>query len=213
MNPREQAKKDIEEIWNIIHITNECLDFCKYLNYPPTESERKYLSINSANARSFNLIKVVLWRYVIIEFAKLFSAKDGDAFNLKKFIEKCNSGNHYHKIQIDTIVIDKWNNFLKENEIIINKIITLRDKVFAHRDRNHEDVLKSNEIFFKELEPLVAFTRNIIREVYVKFGADVFFDIKTHFDKELYSVLTDLAEYQPIKEKAIFDKYMGRLDP
>ena len=81
-----------------------------------------------------------------------------------------------------------WNN----DEDIIKKIKSLRDKVYAHTDYDIEKL--SIDITFEEVCELIVIVEKVIRSIYIhSFGADIFTDTPI-FEQGRFDIIKTLAK-------------------
>lgn len=186
---KEVLKKSIWNIWKILTISKECFEYALYLYKPETEDEAEYLN----KSRNFTFIRHILWRMTIIELSKLFSnSKNRDKYNLNDFINRLKRNQYFGDIGILEEKIENWEKILQDNEKLINDILILRDKVYAHTDsgRDHELIA----ISFQEIEILINLSEEIIIEIYsVAFDSDVRFR-PIYFNKARFNLIKILVE-------------------
>lgn len=187
---KTELKENISIIWEILTISKDCFEYAFYFHKPETQEEANYLN----NSSDFRFIRHTLWRMTIIELSKLFSkSKNRDKFNLKHFINKLKKDEYFGDIGILNNRIENWEKILEENNILIENILTLRDKIYAHRDQKKED-FKTIEITFQEIEILIKLSEEIIKEIY-----SVVFDsyaeiTPVYFKRNRFNMIKVLAE-------------------
>jgi len=190
MNKLEELKK---ESWRIVEIylnAKENFNYCYYLHKPDTKEEADYLNVD----RDLKFIRHSLWRLSIIELAKLFSdRKSTDKFNLLYFLSKLKPEGHYDSFKIDSFKIAEWESLIFTREGLINDIVTLRDKIYAHTDPDKDDY-RNIEIYFTQIEELFNLVEIILKEVYlVAFTATL--DLRTPtFDRKDFDLVKTLSE-------------------
>ena len=187
---KEELKKSIENIWKILAISKECFEYAFYFYKPETKDEAEYLS----KSRDFNFIRDILWRMTIIELSKLFSnSTNRDKYNLNNFIGRLKRNQYFGDIGILEEKIENWEKILQDNQKLINDILILRDKVYAHTDSQKEH-FKLIDISFHEIEVLINLSEEIILEIYsVVFDSDVRFRT-IYFNKEQFNLIKILVE-------------------
>lgn len=187
---KAELKENILSIWEILTVSKESFEYAFYFHKPETEDESEYLN----KSPDFKFIRQILWRMTIIELSKLFSSsKNRDKFNLKHFINKLKKDEYFGDIGIVENRIENWEKILEENNVLIESILTLRDKIYAHRDPKKED-FKTIEITFQEIEILIKLSEEIIKEIY-----SVVFDsyaeiTPVYFKRNRFNMIKVLAE-------------------
>lgn len=187
---KTELKESIWPIWEILTISKDCYEYAFYFHKPETDDESEYLN----NSSDFRFIRHMLWRMTIIELSKLFSnSKNRDKFNLNHFINKLKKNQYFGDIGILQEKIENWEKILQDNHKLINNILILRDKIYAHRDPKKDD-FKLIDITFQEIEILINLSEEIITEIY-----SVAFDSHAHittiyFKKNQFKLIKILAE-------------------
>ena len=202
MSKKEELQKNILSIWKILGNCTESYQFCKYLYSPETPDEKQYIE----NSRYFKYIRHILWRNSVIELSKLFSiSKRRDKYNISHFINKLRREGHFKIFQIDAHKIYDWESALATNKPIIDNLLILRDKVYAHTD-----VFNANEslngLTFQEMEILIYLVEDIIREIYRSvYGSDV--DLRTPlFSAGNFKLINYLIEHKEFKAKELIER-------
>jgi hypothetical protein len=183
-------KESIWSIWEILTISKECFEYALYFHKPETEDESEYLN----KSKDFKFIRHILWRMTIIELSKLFSnSKNRDKYNLNHFINNLKRNQYFGDIGILEEKIQKWEKILQDNQKLIEDVLILRDKVYAHTDPKKDD-FKLIDISFQEIEILINLSEEIIVEIYsVAFDSDVRFRT-IYFNKDRFNLIKILAE-------------------
>ena len=202
MFKKEELKENILSIWKILNNCKESFLFCKYLHLPETSNEKQYIE----NSRYFKYIRHILWRNSVIELSKLFSiSKNRDKYNISHFIKKLKPQGHFKIFKIDSHKIYDWESTFATNNGIIDNLLILRDKVYAHTD-----VLDANEslngLTFEEMEMLINLVEDLIREIYRSvFNGDV--DLRTPlFGRGNFKLINNLIEHKEFKTKELNER-------
>ena len=202
MTKKEEIKENILSIWKILNNCKESFQFCKYLHVPETQNEKEYIE----NSRYFKYIRHILWRNSVIELSKLFStSKNRDKYNITHFIKKLKPQGHFKIFKIDIYKIYDWESTFATNNVIIEDLLILRDKVYAHTD-----VLNANEslngLTFQEMEILIELVEDLIREIYRSvFDGDV--DLRTPiFGRGNIKLINNLIEHREYKTKELNER-------
>lgn len=189
-------KSDIWTIWKILLTCKENYLFSKYLHKPDTDEELKYLS----NSRHFKFFRHSLWRLCIIELHKLLSKSDKDFYNLWTFIKNLET-NHYagHNVPEDTI--REWRTLLLSRKVTTKKIMLLRNKVYAHTDRENESL--NIDITFEEVYELIILAEKVIRGIYINsFESDILTETPI-FERGRFDIIKILAKEKEDRINAI----------
>lgn len=194
------------ETWRITEIylnAKENFNYCYYLHKPGTKAEAEYLKVD----RNLKFIRHSLWRLSIIELAKLFSdRKSTDKFNLLHFLSKLKPDGQYKHFKIDPLKIAEWESQVFTNEKLIRKVIILRDKIYAHTDRDKDDY-KKIVIYFKQIEELFEIVETVLKEVYL-IALSTTLDLSTPtFDRTDFDLVKILAQ----EHKKQIDEIKGYL--
>lgn len=194
---KAELKKTIGNIWEIVTVLKDCFEYAQYLHLPETEDESDYLN----KSRDFKFMRHILWRMTIIDLSKLYSkSKKRDKFNLICFVNNLKRNQYFGQIGISNVIIEEWENRIIDNQKVIETILLLRDKFYAHKD-SKIDNLKSLEISFQEIETLIILAEEIIKEIYsAAFNSHA--EMRSiFFKRERFNVIKILAEEKNIRMK------------
>lgn len=136
-----------------------------------------YVGIYNKRVEDINLINMApaFWRMVIYAFfnnsilmlAKLYD-NDSDVISVNKYLNfvEQNGKFIYHRNTNMHIEIDKIRLRFKENENIVAKLKTVRDKCVAHNDKSvinrKIDLYKENNFTIGEINTLIQFVKDMI---------------------------------------------------
>ena len=197
MKKIEEIKNEIWRIWEILVLAKECFHYSYYLHKPDTIKELEYIN----QSTDLDFIRHILWRTTVIELSKLLSySEKRDRFNINHFIRKLEKDGHFGDLGINQATIYKWKNEIEGRQVIINILLKYRDKVYAHSDPNKDEYSKL-DITFKQIEQLIDFVENIIREIY---GTVLNAHIDTEtviFRRQRFDLVKILADEQERKIK------------
>jgi hypothetical protein len=186
-----EIKKEIWNIWQVITLARECFGYSYYLHKPDTKEEEDYLHFSA----DFAFIRHIMWRTVIIELAKLFRSPKLKAtyiFNLEDFIRKLRKDGEYGSLGIDNSSIDKWEKRLAQDKPVIEKIMVLWEKLYAHNDTSNEKYLK-NDLSFEDTEKLIGNIETIVKEIYeTVFNSPILMN-SLAFNKKRFNLIRILA--------------------
>ena len=183
-----ELKEKLSSLTEIFIDTKENFRYCYYLHYSEIEEERKYLAID----RHLQFIRHSLWRLTVIEVCKLFSNRDNDKYNIQRLIKSFKPGKHFGKIGLESSKLSEWENEIANKEKVIENLITLRDKFYAHSDAMGA-IDKDVNIYFQDIFELLELANQIIRNVSIKIGEPVLILDSPYFESQelnLVKVLT-----------------------
>lgn len=198
MNKEENIKKDLEEIWYTLLNAKTAYQYAKYLFEPPTVKEQNYMR-HYGNEMAF--FRNILWRNSVIEISNLF-AKD-QSRSINKFLNNIDGGGKYSK-KVPTEVVNELRFKLSTFADIIEKILLMRDKVFAHADKDYKSSLQYNKLD-TDIEKLIKFSEDFISEI-----SFVFKTTPIHEENNLkdnFNILNVLADYEEKKYNNIIEDY------
>lgn len=186
---KEELRNEIDVITSIYLDAKHNFGYCYYLYKPKTSNETEYLLTD----QDLQFIRNSLWRLTIIDLSKLFSKGKNDKFNLKRFINKLKRNNYFGDMNIDEIKVSGWESKISNEAPLIESILKLRDKVYAHTDSN-VNLCHNIIIYFTQVEELFKLTENIISEINSTVF-DEFTDFTSPlFNRDNFSLIKILAE-------------------
>lgn len=106
----------------------------------------------------------VNWRICVIELHKLFVVSN-NKFSIPKFIDMFKKKGEYYSPSIineNTIVF--WEEHLQRVQSSLSKLKVLRDKIYAHTDKEWQNV--QNELAFSEVKILLVIAQDVVNTVY-----------------------------------------------
>ena len=212
MSKKEDLKTELYSIWNILIMAKECYSYSLYLYKPVTSEEREYLNKSS----EFNFIRHILWRMAIIELSKLYSGqlemngeKERDRFNIQKLIRKLKVNGEFKSIGVDTQKITHWESLFRINKTTIERVIQLRDKVYAHTDANKNKFI-ANDIDFEDVKILIDIIEEILHDIFTTvFDTQLILDSPI-FDNKGFKAIKILAEAEVKRKKDLYDEVIQK---
>ena len=189
-------KSDIWAIWKILLNCKENFLYSKYLHKPDTKEEAEYLH----NSMHFKFLRHSLWRLCIIELNKLLSKSDKDFYNLWIFIKNLENNIYQgHNVPADTIT--EWRNIVSSKKNIIKKILLLRNKLYAHTDKDVDKL--TIDITFDEVNELIVIVEKVIRGIYIhSFDSDILTETPL-FERGRFDIIKILAKEKSDRINAI----------
>lgn len=155
MGRKYKLKGEIKEVEKIYFFCKKSFYYASQHHYAKTPEEDS------------DFIQQVMWRTTIIELTKLFSSSiKRDKFNLFRFVEKVKAY-YNHTLHIEESSFLEWESQLNDCKPIIDKLLILRDKVYAHTDRNSRHI-DTDIVSFEEAEKLLVVAEVILEEVHFR---------------------------------------------
>lgn len=189
-------KSDIWSIWKILINCKENFLYSRYLHKPDTETEAEYLNYS----QHFKFLRHSLWRLCIIELHKLLSKSDKDVYNLRTFLNNLKNNIYKgHNVPVETIT--EWRNTLLSKKSTIKKILLLRNKLYAHTDKDVDKL--SVDITFEEVHDLIYIIEKVIRGIYIySFDSDILTETPV-FERGRFDIIKILAKEKSERIDAI----------
>ena len=207
MTRKEELRKEIEKIWEILTYVKDCYSYSKYIRNPDTLKEKEYI----AKSNDFKFMTHAFWRLTIIELAKLFSTNnETHKYNLNKFIDKLKPDGHYRNLKIDPSLVSRWSQKLIENSSSIQIVLQLRNEVYAHTD-NYPNLDYANDITYEDVEDLIDVISDIVKTIYsVLFNSDALIR-PISYRENSFNMIKILAEEKETRIKNKIDKLLGNV--
>jgi hypothetical protein len=202
MDKIKQLKDEVWMMWQIFIVSNECFDYTFYLHKPDTKEEADYL----AKSKDFHFIRQMLWRMTIIELSKLFSSSaKRDKYNLFHLITKLKKNGYYGNLSVSEETLSQWETKLNDKQELIEKILNLRDKLYAHTDPDKDNYVDL-VIKFTEIKELLLIIEDVIKELYRQvFDAGAHID-NLFFDRNQFHIIKILCEDEKRKINEIINR-------
>ena len=203
MEEKSSLEKDIWEIWQILLSAKSAYQYCKYFYAPKTASEITFVR----SSIHIQTIRESLLKIVIIELHKLFSNSSNDHYNFQRLIRNFDNNGIYKKLNVPDTTLKKWRSLLKTHKGSVQKIKLLRNKLYAHTDRNKQGA-QAIILSFKDIEALIKLAELIIQDVHsIIFESDTIFDIP-HFNADTFDMLKILAESEAKRRDEIKNAFL-----
>lgn len=155
----ERASR-IENIWQIYHFSRECYDIATYFVNPSTKEEKEIFR----NDNSLSFVQHIFFRTALIELNKLTNDSNNDVYNIHKYLRNFRCSKN---INLPDERIASWENRLEELKDSINHVYLLRNKFYAHSDKDPNTFLdRINSVNNIELEALYILIGEIIQKIY-----------------------------------------------
>jgi len=198
MEKEEKIKHELQEIWYTLLHAKSAFCYAEYLFNPPTSKEKDYMRHYGVEMQFF---RNVLWRNAIIEISKLF--KKSEKRSIEKFLNKVGGGGDLSRV-VPNELVESWRLKLISSSKLIDKVLKLRDKVFAHTEMDYQDT-RQYDVFEKDVENLIILAKEFISEMFLVFDAGVLH--AENLLKEDFKILDILADYETERENKIMEKF------
>lgn len=162
---KEKLKLELNTISRIILLANSSFEVVKYFE---TENKKDTpIIIFEKNLNIFfNYVSVNFYRVTIIELCKLFNHRE--TYSLKKLLNKFNTEQEFYGL-IDEINLREYKRELNQNKGIVNELIELRNKHYAHQDEDFKNYIDMETTKIQALlDDAKSFYNKIYVEVYQK---------------------------------------------
>jgi hypothetical protein len=202
---KEELSIKLDKISRVYFFAQDAYLYTEYFHNPETDEELQ-LIINSPHSRELSMIMHLMFRTLIVELSKLFSRSANDKFQLEKFIKSLSPEGHFSEIGVSQEIMNSWIERIKGNKEIINDILVLRDKIYAHTD-NPIATYKEIDISFKKIKVLLDIAKDILTSIYgTVFDVGLTANSPT-FDRGRFILLKLLAKAEAQRVQEIFEKY------
>lgn len=206
---RDELKTKLEKILHVFILAQDAYLYTEYFHNPESQAE-KDLVIRSAHSSNLRFIMHLMFRSLVTEVSKLYKNTGQEKFSIISFVEALSPAGHFRKIGVPVPHIEKWKRCLAENQPTIDKIILLRDRVYAHTDDPTKNY-SGTELSFRDIKRLLDLAAEILQEIYRDvFDTDLLLDSPT-FDRDRFSLLKLVAKAEKQRLEEIFQKYSGQL--
>lgn len=163
-----------EDISRMIQIVLKAQESYRIVDYLMQKDSDFYAQHIKRKNHFFNDVKHTYWRITVIELTKLFyfnqndvtQTKNREHFNLRHLLKNLSPENPYHWVKIDPLVLARWHKEIKKCDKTVLNLMMLRDKLYAHDDRNRKEVI--NQTTLRHLLPLLSVAIEILSVVSLK---------------------------------------------
>jgi len=204
-NLKKELGVKLEKILHVFIFAQEAYLYTEYFHNPETQEELDLVTKSPHNS-NLSTIMHLMFRTVIIEVSKLYSRSENDKFQLERFIASLSPSGHFGRIGISTVHIRVWEKLLIDNKTVIDNILLLRSKLYAHTDNpmtNYSEI----DISFKEIKTLLDIAEEILKSIYLDiFDTGLLTDSPT-FDRPRFMILKLLAKAEKERQEEIINKF------
>ena len=204
-NLKQELQTKLEKILHVYIFAQDGYLYTEYFHNPDTKEELDLVT-NSPHRSNLSVIMHMMFRTVIIEVSKLYSHSENDKFQLESFINSLSPSGHFRKIGISTTHIEIWRQLLIDSKSVIDNILLLRSKLYAHTDNPMTNYTKV-DISFKEIKTLLDIAVQILTNIYHDvFDTGLLMDSPT-FDRQRFGILKLLAKAEKERQEENINKY------
>ena len=206
MDKKEELRQEILRINYIVLKAKEAVEIVAYLLEPETDHYRTY---QKKMNMFFHYSIANYWQIAVMELVKLFYFKPGkkdetdnrEKFNIRHFIKKIRRDGYFGGFAIADSTLDEWLEELDSHDEVIKNLMEQRDKLYAHEDRNNQDV--ANKTSFAEARNLLAIAIKLIKAINTAtYQQGVSFDLINSPVHNLKFVIETLADKEHAKIEA-----------
>jgi hypothetical protein len=202
---KEELETKLGKIAQIFMFAKDTYLYTDYFHQPDTPEELE-VSTNSPHAGHLSFIRHILYRTLIVELAKLFSDKSGDKYRLGALIQSFKITSYFGDMGISETTIQKWESQFNADQAIIDDVITLRDRIYAHTDSLKDDYLNI-DLSVKKTHTLLSIAETMIKEIYrVVLNTDLYTE-SPQFDRQRFGILKLLAKAEKQRQQEIISYY------
>ncbi len=203
MNQKADLEREISQIWLLYTKSYEYFHCLRHLS--------KFKRTENSDSRFMYFMTYTSWYILVVELCKVFQHDNKNQhFNIYGLINKLK--NEYKKLEYKDLLskpdIDKFYNDFNSEEIISirDKLVILRDKFYAHTDRQDERIINDKNVDLSEIEKLFDILRAFIFDIKSKvFKRHVIFedDIFVRLD----DVLKNIDENNKRRHEEVLKKF------
>lgn len=204
---KDELKTKLSTISSVFIIAQDAYLYTEYFHNPNTKEELDFV----VKSNQLRLIIHLMFRTMINEVSKLFSHSKNDKFRLIALIESLSNNGYYGKLRMPLQYIEGWEQQFIINKDVINDILLLRNRIYAHTDNvfiDHNEI----HITFNQIKILLDLADNIIKSIYYLLFDTEFDSTSPTFDKERFLLLNLMVRGQNQKQKELLDKARNMID-
>ncbi|WP_312076490.1 hypothetical protein [Chryseobacterium sp.] len=194
----------LDNISNIYTVANESYLFSKYFNNGKNDSE-----IRIIESPSIRFLKHSMWRICIIELDKVFKKSDNHHFSFYEITNIVKQGNfkiYNTNLNNDSLFL-KWAKDLSKAKSTVAEINKLRNKVYAHTDRNKTALIEDINLDYSQIEELLEICLSMIKEMNLILLDRAYLENKIYFRNP--RIVEALANFSATTRKQRIEKLLG----
>ena len=192
--------EEINQIWLIYTNSFEYYNCLKQI--------RNYEKTDYSDSRFLSFITYTSWYILIIELCKVYQYDNNNQhFNIYGLLNRLI--NNYKNLEFRSMIslsdIRKYSDDFNSPKIrdIRIRLVELRDKFYAHIDRQDQDLEGEISLTYDEIEYLLKTLRNFIFEIKQKV-----FNGHTEFNEDIFVDLTSVLKATEYYNKKDHEEYM-----
>lgn len=202
---KKELQEKLDKILHVFLFAKDAYNYTEYFHNPETEEESSFIN-NSPYSRQIEFIMHLMFRSLIVEISKLFSNSENDKFRIEKFLNTLSSSGHFRKIGINEKKVNEWLNQIIDNQKVIDDVLLLRSKVYAHTDNPLTNYQELN-ISFKKIKKLLDLAEEILISIYLEVFDNKLITQSPTFDRQRFGVLKLLVKGESQRIAEIYKKY------
>ncbi|WPO84615.1 hypothetical protein SD427_18985 (plasmid) [Chryseobacterium sp. JJR-5R] len=201
--------EELDIISKIILDAKSSFDVVLTLN---NENHKKVALINHEKISSdfFRFVEANFFRITIIELFKLFSYNTNDYYSFYSLRNRFSPGQSYETVKMSKDTMKNLKLLLKQSTETITKLSHIRNKVYAHKDKDFKNYIGIIDI--QEINSLISISKSIFNIFYQEaFEKEYYFDypLATPLDS-LEHLLEKIEFYNVNYETVMMQKYDKR---
>lgn len=204
---KEEFKKKLSAISHVYIIAQEAYLYTEYFHNPNTKEELDFV----LGSNQLRMIIHLMFRTMVNEVSKLFSYSQNDKCRLMGLIKSISNEGYYGKLGVSMQFIQTWEQQFIDNKEIINNILILRNKVYAHTDNSLIDY-NEIDITFKQIKMLLDLTDDIIKKLYILIFDTSLDSTSPTFDKERFILLKLMVKGENQRQEEHLNKAKKMID-
>ncbi|MBE9468070.1 MAG: hypothetical protein IMY72_07085 [Bacteroidetes bacterium] len=172
----------------------------------------KFKRTENSDKRFLYFMTYTSWYILVVELCKVFQHDNKNQhFNVYGFLNKLK--NDYKKLECKDLLskseIDKLYNDFNSEEIISirDKLVILRNKFYAHTDRQDEQIINDKNVDLLEIKKLFDILKNFIFEI-----KSIVFHSHVIFEEDIFVGLDDVLKNIDKNNKRQHEKFLKEVE-
>ncbi|MDR3058192.1 MAG: hypothetical protein LBU84_08635 [Prevotella sp.] len=204
---KEEFKKKLSAISHVYIMAQEAYLYTEYFHNPNTKEELDFV----VKSNQLRMIMHLMFRTMVNEVSKLFSYSQNDKYRLMGLVKSLSNDGYYGKLGMSMQYIQAWEQEFIDNKEIIDNILILRNKVYAHTDSSLIDY-NEIDITFKQIKILLGLADDIIKKLYILIFDTGLDSTSPTFDKERFILLKLMVKGENQRQEELLDNAKKMID-
>jgi len=204
---KEEFKKKLSAISHVYIMAQEAYLYTEYFHNPNTKEELDFV----VKSNQLRMIMHLMFRTMVNEVSKLFSYSQNDKYRLMGLVKSLSNDGYYGKLGMSMQYIQAWEQEFIDNKEIIDNILILRNKVYAHTDSSLIDY-NEIDIAFKQIKILLGLADDIIKKLYILIFDTGLDSTSPTFDKERFILLKLMVKGENQRQEELLDNAKKMID-